>query len=136
MPSLMTSYHPSRQNTQTGRLTWEMWISIFRQIEEKLASGRKAGEHLEHDRSIAALADAFGCVCTPHQTQPLGTIANLHFAAATPCCRYSQEYNIEPHPIGDRLFKNPVPVEDGHISVPEAPGLGVEVDEEILSRVV
>ena len=49
MPSLMTSYHPSRQNTQTGRLTWEMWISIFRQIQEKLASSRKAGEHLEHE---------------------------------------------------------------------------------------
>ena len=40
MPSLMTSYHPSRQNTQTGRLTWEMWISIFREIQEKLASSR------------------------------------------------------------------------------------------------
>ena len=40
LPSLMTSYHPSRQNTQTGRLTWEMWISIFRQIRERLAESR------------------------------------------------------------------------------------------------
>ncbi len=85
-------------------------------------------------KKVAALAEAFGCVCTPHQTQPLGNIANLHFVAATPCCRYSQEYNIEPHPIGDKLFKNPVQVVDGHIAVPEEPGLGVEIDEEILSR--
>ena len=85
-------------------------------------------------KKVAALAEAFGCVCTPHQTQPLGTVANLHFAAATPCCRYSQEYNIEPHPIGCRLFRNPVPVVDGHIAVPEGPGLGVEINEEVLNR--
>ncbi len=85
-------------------------------------------------RKVAALAEAFGCVCTPHQTQPLGTIATLHFVAATPVCRYYQELNIEPHRIGDRLFKNPVLVVDGHMTVPEGPGLGVEIDEALLQR--
>ena len=37
MPSIVTSYHPSRQNTQTGRLTWEMWVSIFEKIKQMLA---------------------------------------------------------------------------------------------------
>ena len=30
--SLVTSYHPSRQNTNTGRLTREMWHSVFHSV--------------------------------------------------------------------------------------------------------
>jgi len=30
--TLIASYHPSRQNTQTGRLTWDAWIDVFRKI--------------------------------------------------------------------------------------------------------
>jgi uracil-DNA glycosylase len=26
---LIVSYHPSRRNTNTGTLTWQMWINIF-----------------------------------------------------------------------------------------------------------
>lgn len=33
---LISSYHPSRQNTQTGRLTWNMWLKIFKNIEKIL----------------------------------------------------------------------------------------------------
>jgi L-alanine-DL-glutamate epimerase-like enolase superfamily enzyme len=87
-------------------------------------------------KKIAALAEAFGCVCAPHQTQPFGTVANLHLAASTPNCRYFQEYNIEPHPFWHSLFVEPVlQVKDGYLTVPEGPGLGVETNEKILQRV-
>ena len=30
---LIVSYHPSRRNTNTGLLTWPMWIEIFRKAK-------------------------------------------------------------------------------------------------------
>jgi uracil-DNA glycosylase len=36
---LLASYHPSRQNTNTGRLTWRMWAGIFR-IAKKILNER------------------------------------------------------------------------------------------------
>ncbi len=33
---VMTSYHPSRQNTRTGRLKWEDWLAVFRRCRQLL----------------------------------------------------------------------------------------------------
>ncbi|MEX0855826.1 MAG: uracil-DNA glycosylase [Nitrosopumilaceae archaeon] len=34
---IISSYHPSRQNTQTGRLTWKQWEDIFSKARKILA---------------------------------------------------------------------------------------------------
>ncbi|MDQ3807354.1 MAG: uracil-DNA glycosylase [Thermoproteota archaeon] len=33
---LLASYHPSRQNTNTGKLTWQMWCDIFKKVRSIL----------------------------------------------------------------------------------------------------
>lgn len=32
--TLVVSYHPSRQNTQTGKLKWNQWINVFTKIRK------------------------------------------------------------------------------------------------------
>jgi L-alanine-DL-glutamate epimerase-like enolase superfamily enzyme len=119
-----------------GEQDWE--LTRFKEMLQKEAVDIvqpdviKAGGFLVC-RKIAAVAEAFGCVCTPHQTQPFGTVANLHLAASTPNIRYFQEYNIEPHRLWDSLFAEPVlEVKDGFLTVPEGPGIGVEINEKVL----
>jgi uracil-DNA glycosylase family 4 len=34
--TLLSSYHPSRQNTNTGKLTREMWWAVFRRVRKLL----------------------------------------------------------------------------------------------------
>ena len=41
-PLLIDSYHPSRQNTQTGRLTWDMWIDVFKRARGYLVGKSSA----------------------------------------------------------------------------------------------
>jgi uracil-DNA glycosylase family 4 len=36
LPTLIASYHPSRQNTQTGRLTTAMFLAVFRKAQKCL----------------------------------------------------------------------------------------------------
>ena len=86
---------------------------------------------------IDALASAFNIPITVHNTQPiLSTVAHLHFCAASNMVPYSQEYNIEPVAIRDEwpILKEPLEVVDGYIRVPDGPGLGVELDMDMVDR--
>ena len=86
---------------------------------------------------IAALASAFGKPMTVHNTQPtISTVAHLHACAAYANIPYAQEYNIEPTSIRDEwpILKEPLHVDYGFLAVPEGPGLGVELDEEVVRR--
>jgi L-alanine-DL-glutamate epimerase-like enolase superfamily enzyme len=86
---------------------------------------------------IAALAETFSKPITVHNTQPtIGTVAHLHLWASLPSCIYPQEYNIEPHPLRDDfpIWKEPILPENGRMVPPSRPGLGVELDEEVVRR--
>ena len=87
-------------------------------------------------KKIAALAQAFNKPITVHNTDPtIGTAAHLHLWVSTPNCISPQEYNIEPHALAEHaIMKNPPEVRGGRIATPQGPGLGIELDEDVISR--
>lgn len=85
-------------------------------------------------KKIAAQADAVGVGVAPHN--PLGPIAGvaaLHFAVATPN-HVIQEEMVGAVPWYFDVVQGPIERVDGFWQVPEAPGLGIEVNEAACAR--
>ena len=77
---------------------------------------------------VAALAQQRGVQCCNHNfTTDINVAASLHFLAAVPNA-LMLEYCVEPSPLRTGITRNPIEVVDGYAAVPEAPGLGIEVD--------
>jgi galactonate dehydratase len=80
-------------------------------------------------KKIAAMADAVSIGVAPHN--PLGPIAGvaaLHFAVSTPN-HVIQEEMVGAVPWYFEVVQGPIHMVEGFWQVPEAPGLGIEVDE-------
>lgn len=87
-------------------------------------------------RKIAVLGSVYNKHFLPHQTQPtIGTAANLHVCSSIQNATRPQEYTGQ-SPQLDDLFKEPLVFEDGYIHVPQKPGLGLELDEEKLRKLI
>nr|WIE94387.1 galactonate dehydratase [Mesorhizobium sp. WSM4875] len=85
-------------------------------------------------KKIAAMAEAVSVGVAPHN--PLGPIAGaaaLHFAVSTPN-HLIQEEMVGAVPWYFEVVKGPIRMIDGCWQVPDAPGLGVEVDEAVADR--
>lgn len=85
-------------------------------------------------KKIAAMAEAVSVGVAPHN--PLGPIAGaaaLHFAVSTPN-HVIQEEMVGAVPWYFDVVKGPVRMVDGFWQVPDAPGLGIEVDEAECAR--
>ena len=83
---------------------------------------------------IAALAEEYGVAVVPHAWKS-GIIkaASLHVNAVLPEALF-QEYCVAETEINTKLTHQLLPIEaDGCVAVPTAPGLGVEVDEDVFS---
>jgi L-alanine-DL-glutamate epimerase-like enolase superfamily enzyme len=73
-------------------------------------------------------------LCVNHSYKTgVNIAASLHFVAALPNTHYF-EYCVEQGDLRKHLTKQSFPVVDGDISVPEEPGLGVELDEKTVAK--
>jgi len=83
---------------------------------------------------IAALAATHQVRLAPHLWG--GAVmfaAGLHVCMASPAA-FILEYSLGSNAMQHELARNPFPVVDGGIAAPEAPGLGVEIDEGFIAR--
>lgn len=96
---------------------------------------QKAGG-LAEARRIAELADRNYINMAPHNISgPVGTLLSAHLCAATPNF-LALEWHAASVPFFDDLITGEKPlIRDGHIHLdPSAPGIGVELDEEVCRR--
>jgi len=84
-------------------------------------------------RKVADLADMHYVNLAWHNiSSPLGTMAGVHLCAATPNF-LALEWHAASVPFFDALVKGgegPL-IQDGKIAVPDVPGLGIELDEDV-----
>jgi galactonate dehydratase len=81
-------------------------------------------------KKIAAMAETASIGVAPHN--PLGPIAGaaaLHFAVSTPN-HVIQEEMVGAVPWYSDVVQGPIRMVEGHWQIPDAPGLGIEVNEE------
>jgi L-alanine-DL-glutamate epimerase-like enolase superfamily enzyme len=77
----------------------------------------------------AAIAEVFNAQMAPHlYAGPVEWAANIHLAASIPNILLLETIET---PFHDQLIKGSIRVEEGFVTPPEAPGLGIEVDEEL-----
>jgi len=85
-------------------------------------------------RRIADLAVANHALCAPHAWKSgILVAATVHFAATLPEIPFV-EYSMAESPLRRELVRADVQVANGQARIPESPGLGVEVNEEIVER--
>ena len=83
-------------------------------------------------KKVAAMAEAHHVKVIPHNPlSPISTAACVQLDACIPNFAL-QEYTGESEPPKSELLVKPLELKEGYITVPDGPGLGVEINEEAL----
>ena len=89
---------------------------------------------LTHCKKIAAIAESYHCAVVTHNfLGPLTTAASLHLDATIPNF-VTQEYTKRDESEQHAVFKCSYAREGGYIPFPQAPGLGIELDEALIAE--
>jgi len=91
------------------------------------ALGRAGG--IWEMKKVAAMAECYNVQMAPHlYAGPIEWAANLHLATSIPNLLLAETIETEFH---DALIRSSIRVENGFVRLSEAPGLGIEVDEDL-----
>jgi galactonate dehydratase len=81
------------------------------------------------------MAEPYFVVVSPHNYNrtTVGLAATLQVSACIPNFLIT-EYFVNLEPFGQTIAAQPFTVVNGYIQLPEVPGLGIELDEEALTK--
>src|SRR5687767_3463999 len=137
--NLTESYVAAGENL-FGKIGYRRWISEgpLDILQPDLCS---SGGFTEC-KKIAAIAQAWNTAVVPHVWGTgIGLAASLQFLATLPPTPLSLnpeepmlEYDTSSHPFRQDLIYGAISMEDGKVAVPQKPGIGVEIDREVLER--
>ncbi|MBK34323.1 MAG: mandelate racemase [Gemmatimonadetes bacterium] len=90
---------------------------------------------LSEGRKIANLAEMYYIPMAPHNVcGPLGTIASSHCCASVPNFLVLEWHWVDRPHWHELVLADPPLIEDGYITLPDGPGLGVELNEEAVAK--
>jgi galactonate dehydratase len=85
-------------------------------------------------KKIAAIAESYHCAVVTHNfLGPLITAASVHLDASIPNF-LTQEYTKGDEGPGYAVFKTDMKRQGGYIPLPQAPGIGVELDDSLIAE--
>lgn len=121
---------------------WGFRDKIVRKAMDIVQPDVCAAGGLSECKKIAALAATHGVECVPHAWgSAVGLAATLHFLAAIPDQPPSLfarppllEFEQEENPFRDHLAREPIRHRAGIVQVPTGPGLGIEIDRDVIER--
>jgi galactonate dehydratase len=120
---------------ERDRTIWEMMAYLHNDAIDVLQPDVAHTGGVTQMKKIATLAEAYTVPLAPHcTTSPLGATASLHVAASIPLLLI---HETAPGAIqwGERFARKTWTVDrEGYASLPEGPGLGVQIDEKALAR--
>lgn len=125
---------------ENGFTRWGFRDTIARKAMDIIQPDVCAAGGLTESKKIATLASAHGVECVPHAWgSAVGLAATIHFLAALPDqppslfpFRPMLEFEQCENPFRDHLAREPIMQMNGTVKVPDAPGLGIEINRDII----
>jgi galactonate dehydratase len=121
---------------ERDRTIWEMIAYLQNGALDILQPDVGQTGGISQMKKIAALAEAYHVPLAPHNTcSELGLTASLHAVAAIPLFLIQEGYldgHIMPPGVANKSWEVD---KDGYASLPQGPGLGVEMSEEMMAKV-
>ncbi|BCS93615.1 arabinonate dehydratase [Metallosphaera javensis (ex Sakai et al. 2022)] len=118
---------------ETAFTRWEFYEIMRRGAVDIVQTDAMWTGGISEMMKIGDMASIMGYSLIPHYSAGgISLIANLHVAAALGLEWI--EMHLRKNDLRDKIFREGIPIEDGYLVVPDSPGLGLTINDEVFER--